>query len=73
MRQRLEGEAAASCKFTDDILLRSPLQILRFIQETHMSQYNNLRNITIRSVRAAVKYPSLSVGRLCYPWGMSRS
>ena len=41
MRQRLEGEAAASCKFTDDVMLRSPLKIVRFIKETNTSQHNH--------------------------------
>ena len=33
--------------FEPGIMLRTPLQILRFIQQTHTSQHNKPRNITI--------------------------
>jgi len=33
------------------VMLRTPIQILRFIQETYTSQHNGLRNITTRFTR----------------------
>ena len=56
----LPNTGSASYNLTHGIMLRSPLQILRFIQETRMSQHNKSRNITTPDGRYLLR--KLSIG-----------